>query len=62
MSIIIEKNGKKVMELCVLDLGQCAIVKRYDNGIVHTIISAEKFASILNRADEGGYDIFDYDF
>ena len=56
MGIIIEKNGKKVIELCVLDLGMCAIKR---NGY-YTIISAEKFASILNRADEGGYDIFDY--
>lgn len=62
MGIIIEKNGKKVMELCVLDLGQCAIVKRYDNGIVYTIISAEKFASILDKADDNGCDIFDYCF
>ena len=62
MSIIIEKNGKKVMELCVLDLGQCAIKRNVNNGCYYTIISAEKFASILDRADEGGYDIFDYDF
>lgn len=58
MSIVIEKNGKKVLELCILDLGQCAIKR---NGY-YTIISAEKFASILDRANEGGYDIFDYDF
>lgn len=61
MNIIIKKNGKQVMELAQDD-GICAIVKRYENGIVHTVISAEKFASILDRADEGGYDIFDYDF
>ena len=61
MNIIIKKNGKQVMELAQ-DNGICAIVKRYENGMVYTVISAEKFASILDRADEGDYDIFDYDF
>ena len=32
MGIIIEKNGKKVMELCVLGLGQCAIKHNVNNG------------------------------
>ena len=62
MSIIIEKNGKKVMELCVLDLGQCAIKRNVNNSCCYTIISAEKFASILDRADDNGCDIFDYCF
>ena len=61
MNVIIKKNGKQVMELAQDD-GICAIVKRYENGMVYTVISAEKFASILDRADEGGYDIFAYDF
>ena len=61
MNIIIKKNGKQVMELAQ-DNGICAIVKRYENGMVYTVISVEKFASILDRADEGDYDIFDYDF
>ena len=61
MNIIIEKNGKQVMELAQ-NGGICAIVKRYENGMVYTVISSEKFASILDRADEGDYDIFDYDF
>ena len=54
MSIIIEKNGKKVMELCVLYLGQCAIKRNVNNGCYYTIISAEKFASVLDRADDNG--------
>lgn len=62
MSIIIEKSGKKVMELCILDLGQCAIKRKVNNGCYYTIISAEKFASILDRADDNGCDIFDYCF
>lgn len=61
MNIIIKKNGKQVMELAQDD-GICAIVKQYENGMVYTVISAEKFASILDRADKGGCDIFDYDF
>ena len=56
MGIIIEKSGNKVLELCVLELGQCAIKR---NGY-YTIISAEKFTSILDRANEGDYGIFDY--
>ena len=60
MGIIIENNRKKVVELCVLDFGQCAIKHNVNNGCYYTIISAEKFASILDRANEGGYDIFDY--
>lgn len=62
MSIIIEKSGKKVLELCVLDLGQCAIMRNVNNGCYYTIISAEKFASILDSADDNGCDIFDYYF
>lgn len=62
MSIIIEKSGKKVMELCILDLGQCAIKRNVNNGCYYTIISAEKFASILDRAYDNGCDIFDYYF
>ena len=62
MGIIIEKNGKKVMELCVLGLCQCAIKHNVNNGCYYTIISAEKFASILDRADDNGCDIFDYCF
>ena len=62
MGIIIEKNGKKVLELCVLELGQCAIKHNVNNGCYYTIISAEKFASILDRADDNGCDIFDYRF
>lgn len=58
-TIIIEKDGKQVMEL-VQDGGVCAIVKQYENGAVHHVISAEEFASILDRADENGCDIFDY--
>lgn len=58
MNIVIQKNGKNVLELCVLDLGQCAIKRKG----YYTIISAEKFASILDRANEGGYDVFDYTF
>ena len=58
-TIIIEKDGKQIMELAQDD-GVCAIVKRYGNGAVHHVISAEKFASILDKADENGCDIFDY--
>lgn len=58
MSIIIQKeNGDKVIELAVLEFGQCAY-KRSEREYV--IISAEKFAAILDWADERGYYIFDY--
>lgn len=64
MTTIIKKDGKKIVELCIENeipfIGCCAIVKRYENGTVHTIISAEEYASILDGAEEDGCDIFDY--
>lgn len=60
-TIIIEKEGRQLMELASHDNGICAIVKRCaNNGIVETVISADEFASILDRADDNGCDIFDY--
>ena len=62
MSIIIEKNGKKVLELCRMYEGSGVFLHAIKRNGYYSIISAEKFASILDRADEGGYNIFDYVF
>lgn len=60
--ITIEKNGKRIMELSRED-GCFSIVKRCENGgAIYYVISAEEFANILDRAYEGGYDVFDFDF
>lgn len=59
MNVIITKSGKQIMELAQVD-GLCTIVKRYKNGVVHTVISAKKFGSILDKADDNGCDIYYY--
>lgn len=59
MSIIIAKNGKQIMELAQVD-GLCTIVKRYKNGVVHTVVSTEKFGFILDGANDNGCDIYCY--
>lgn len=62
MNIVIEKNGKQVMELCEIYLG-CGISQfaiKCDS--VLRIITAERFVNILNAASKSGCDIFDYRF
>lgn len=64
MTTIIEKNGKKIVELCIVNevpfIGCCAIKHSMNNGCYYTIISDKEYASILNGAEEDGCDIFDY--
>lgn len=64
-SIIIAKNGRHILELCYLYHGygiyQHAIKHVIEGGgRYYSIISAERFAYIIDEACKRGYDIFDY--
>jgi hypothetical protein len=66
MRTIIAKNGKELMELCIVEevpfIGACAIKHNTDNGCYYTIISDGEYAAILDKAEDNGCDIFNYFF